>query len=99
MNRMSMPTPRPHSPRIRIGDAAMQLLQTQMPEPGNTAERIAMCHDTVLLNEALSTAHNAPDIRQDRIAAIRARLEAGEYEIDCKSIAMGIIGENPELFK
>lgn len=52
-----------------------------------------------LLNVALATAHSAPDTRQDRIAALRARIAAGSYEINPRKIAEGLLRENPELFK
>jgi negative regulator of flagellin synthesis FlgM len=31
-----------------------------------------------------SQIHDAPDIRQDRVSAIRAQIEAGTYETDAK---------------
>ena len=42
----------------------------------------------VVTREALA----APDIRQDKVAAVKASLEAGEYEIDAREIAGKILG-------
>lgn len=61
-------------------------------------DETAMTHAGVLYTEALAAAHNAPDVRQDRIEAIRAQIESGAYEIDLKKLAENLIRENPDLF-
>lgn len=70
-------------------------------EPRNTPtekEEAAMTHAGLLFTEALAAAHNAPDVRQDRIEAIRAQIANGTYEIDIKRLAEKLIRENPCLF-
>lgn len=57
-----------------------------------------ICHDGLLLTEALHVAHNTPDVREDMVQALKSRIEEGVYEIDAKKIAVGLIRENPELF-
>lgn len=61
-------------------------------------EEAAMAHSSLLITEALSVAHNAPDVREDRVEAIRAQLAEGAYEIDIKQLAENLIRENPGLF-
>lgn len=56
-------------------------------------------HASLLLTEALNAAHNAPDIRRDRVEAIRAQIENGSYEIDSRKLAESLIRENPDLFE
>ena len=56
-------------------------------------------HMDSLMTQALTIAHNTPDIRQERIEAIRAQIANGEYEIDVNSIAESLIRENPALFE
>lgn len=51
-----------------------------------------------LLTQALSVAHNTPDIRKEKIEAIRAQIANGVYEIDALHIAEALIRENPTLF-
>lgn len=62
-------------------------------------EDAAMTHAGLLFTEALAAAHNAPDVRQDRIEAIRAQIASGDYEIDTKRLAENLIRENPGLFE
>lgn len=105
MNRMSIQPVQSQKRPIHITEAAIQLLQTHaVPASGQKADaeradQLVMSHDTILINEALATAHNTPDLRQGRVAALKERIASGTYEINCKNIALGIIGDNPELFK
>lgn len=64
----------------------------------NILDDTALAHESRLLNEALNVAWNTPDVRQDRIDAIRAQIEAGTYEIDSQKIAESLLRENPALF-
>lgn len=59
----------------------------------------AMRRKSLLMTEALAAAHNAPDTRQARIEALRARIADGSYEIDAMSLAKALIRENPGLFR
>lgn len=70
-------------------------------EPAVQADRHAsdLDHASLLLTEALNAAHNAPDIRRDRVEAIRAQIENGSYEIDSRKLAESLIRENPDLFE
>lgn len=70
-------------------------------EPGaaSSDEEAAMTHAGLLFTEALAAAHNAPDVRMDRIEAIRAQIANGTYEIDTKRLAENLIRENPDLFE
>lgn len=67
-------------------------------EPLASKDEAAMTHAGVLYTEALAAAHNAPDVRQDRVEAIRAQIESGAYEIDLRKLAENLIRENPDLF-
>jgi negative regulator of flagellin synthesis FlgM len=44
-------------------------------------------------NKALQIARETPDIREDRVAALKAKIAAGEYKIDAGSIADGMLRE------
>lgn len=78
----------------------VQLLKGKLPPaPESTVKEVAaMDHASLLLTEALAAAHNAPDIRQDRVEALRAQIENGSYEIDMRRLAENLIRENPDLF-
>lgn len=57
-----------------------------------------MSRNGLLMTEALAAAHSAPDTRQDRIDALRARLANGTYEINPLKLAENLVRENAALF-
>lgn len=62
-------------------------------------DRISLSPEAKLRTEAFSTATNAADVRADKVAAIRSRVESGEYQIDSKAIAAKLLQEEPGLFQ
>ena len=44
-------------------------------------------------NKALEIAKNAPDVRQEKIDAIKQRISNGEYKVDAGKIADGMLKE------
>lgn len=70
-----------------------------LPQEDNTDCMSPDAHRDALFTQALTIAHNTPDIREDKIAAIRAQLQNGTYEIDFKKLAESLIRENPGLFE
>lgn len=67
-------------------------------DESGTADKINVSQEALLITEALRGAQNAPDIRQEKIDAIRAQLEAGTYNIDNRQLAMNLIREEAQLF-
>ena len=61
-------------------------------------DRVSLSDEGRLRTEAYKEAMNAPDVRSDKVAAIKAQIEAGEYEIDSTKIAEGILKEELNLF-
>ena len=55
--------------------------------------------DGLLYTAALRGAHNAPDVREGKVAALKAALADGSYALDAKRIAIALIREDPGLFK
>ena len=43
--------------------------------------------------KALGIAMNTPDVREDRVAELKRKISAGEYQIDSEKIADGILRE------
>lgn len=43
--------------------------------------------------KAFDIAKNTPDVREDRVAEIKAKLQAGTYEVDSGKIADGMLRE------
>lgn len=53
--------------------------------------------DALLLTESLRAAYNAPDVRADKVAAIKAKLDNGTYKVDAAAIAFALISEEKAL--
>lgn len=65
----------------------------------NSGDKISVSQDALLLTEARRTAQATPDIRQDKVDAIRMQVENGTYKVDNKLIAENLIREESALFK
>jgi negative regulator of flagellin synthesis FlgM len=61
-------------------------------------DRVDVSFDAVLRTAAMSTAMSAPDVRQEKIDAIRQSLDDGVYVIDNHKIATRLVLEDPALF-
>lgn len=74
--------------------------QTQVAQamPMENPDKAAAKHEAVLLTQALQTARQAPDIREEKIMELKKQLENGTYKIDSTAIAMSILYEEPGLF-
>ena len=53
-----------------------------------------VANNALLLTEALRSAQNAPDVRSEKVAELRAKIEAGTYKIDAAQIAMALIRDD-----
>lgn len=62
------------------------------------SDEVTMSHDALLLTEALRAAQSAPDIRQDKVDALKAAIEAGTYNINGQLIAERLAAEETSLF-
>lgn len=63
------------------------------------SDSITVSHDGKLLNLARAEAINAPEVRSEKIAALKSRLDDGSYQPDSKRIAMALVREEPGLFR
>ncbi|MCR5813848.1 MAG: flagellar biosynthesis anti-sigma factor FlgM [Desulfovibrio sp.] len=91
------------------GDLALSsVLQTEVREPReglrseNTAntssDSVSLSHDAQLLMEAKRAAQAAPDVRQDKVEALRQQVANGTYHIDSRQLAEQLVREEPGLF-
>ena len=58
---------------------------------GAPAAKVAISARSRELHEALRAANAAPDVREDVVADVRARITSGSYRIDPERIARGIL--------
>lgn len=61
-------------------------------------DKVSFSDEGRLRTEAYKEAMNAPEVRKDKVAAIKAQIASGEYEIDSKKIAEGILRDEIDLF-
>ena len=54
--------------------------------------------DARLRTEAYSSAMSSPDVRKEKVEAIKAQIAAGEYKIDPQKIASKVVQEDLEFF-
>ena len=69
------------------------------------AERSAGAGDTVdikspgLKSAVMEAAQAAPEIRQDRVEAVKARIADGTYEVNSRAIAAAMLQAGRDLFQ
>ncbi len=70
--------------------------QTDSTRQGDT---VSVSQDAILLTEAHRTAQNTPDVRADKVEALRIQVANGSYKPDSQLIAANLIREEPGLFQ
>lgn len=65
--------------------------------PETRGDRVEFSDEGKLRTEAFKTAQSAPDVRQDKVADIKARITAGEYQMDSGKIAANLIRDELDL--
>jgi negative regulator of flagellin synthesis FlgM len=63
---------------------------------GTSSEKVSWSADATILNQGLDAARAAPDVRTDRVAALKAQLADGSYKVDAKKLADKMIGASLE---
>ena len=64
-----------------------------------TGDRVSLSPEAKLRTEAFTTAMNTPEVRAEKVAALKAQVESGEYQIDSKAIAAKLLAQEPGLFQ
>lgn len=64
-----------------------------------TVDAVADSHDALLLNEAFHTAQNTPDVRIEKVKALKERIANGTYEIDIHQLAVNLLREEAPIFE
>lgn len=62
-------------------------------------DRISLSEEAKVRTVALNAASQAPDVRKDKLNAIRERVAAGEYVVDSRTIAQRLLEEDTQLSK
>lgn len=64
-----------------------------------TGDRVSVSNEARLRTEAYSAALSAPEVRQEKVNEIKARVDSGEYQVDSRKVAEKLITEEAELFQ
>lgn len=64
-----------------------------------SGDTVSVSQDALLLTEARRAAQNAPDVRADKVEALRVQVANGTYTPNSSLIAAGLIREEPGLFR
>ena len=62
-------------------------------------DTVSVSQDALLLTEARRTAQNTPDVRAEKVEALRIQVSNGTYKPDSKLIAANLVREEPGLFR
>ena len=77
----------------RVGSPAVAASPTPRPEAAatsagrNPAVRVELSGRARELHAALAAANSAPDIRAEKVAEVKAKVDAGTYVVDAKLVA------------
>ena len=72
---------------------------TPATSEGSQGDTVSVSQDALLLTEARRTAQNTPDVRAEKVEALRTQVSNGTYTPDSKLIAANLVREEPGLFR
>lgn len=64
----------------------------------NLTDNVSFSANAKLFMEAKQAAQAAPDVRTDRVEALKPLVQSGTYPLDSKKIAADLIATEPGLF-
>lgn len=64
-----------------------------------SGDRVSLSPEGKLRTEAFTAAMGAPDVRAEKVAGLKARVQSGEYQVDSKAVATKLLQEEPGLFR
>lgn len=60
----------------------------------SSADSVKLSPEAKVMQEAIAVIETLPDVREEKVAQIRERIEDGSYQIDGKKIAEKMINES-----
>lgn len=64
----------------------------------SSSDRVTLSDDAKLVSLASRVAQDSPEVRSDRVATLKAQVEAGTYQPDSKKIAEKLLTMESDLF-
>ena len=59
-------------------------------------EKVTLSPDSLVVTEGVQMAKDAPDVRADRVAELKAAIKGGTYKVDAKAVADRMIQSSLE---
>ncbi|THB70667.1 MAG: flagellar biosynthesis anti-sigma factor FlgM [Desulfovibrio sp.] len=81
----------------KANEDAAKARKDKAAESGSAGDRVSLSDEAKLRTEALGAAASASEVRREKVAAIKAQIESGEYQIDTRKIAENMVKEDLEL--
>lgn len=72
---------------------------SQETDTSTQGDRVSFSQDAALLTEARRTAQATPDVRQEKVDALKEQVNQGTYKIDSRTLASNLLAEESSLFK
>lgn len=82
--------------RSHKSDKSSLIDELSSQRPTKSTEKVELSADTALFAEGVKDARNAPDVRADKVAQLRAAVREGSYKVDAKAVADRILKDNME---
>lgn len=84
---------------VQVVDGAPDALAPDGPTPPpDNGDTVNVSHDALLLTAALRAAQNTPDVRAEKVEALRAQVATGAYKPNLERVALAIASEEAGLF-
>lgn len=66
-------------------------LAASRPSAAESSEKVSLSHEAQALREGLEVVKGTPDVRADKVKALRDAIRAGTYKVDDKAVAEKMI--------
>ena len=83
----------------KSGEAKLKNRASSATTDAPQGDTVSVSQDALLLTEARRTAQNTPDVRAEKVEALRIQVSNGTYTPDSKLIAANLVREEPGLFR
>jgi negative regulator of flagellin synthesis FlgM len=86
------------SKRLELLEQQRQEHQKAVANQEGSADRISISDEARLKMSMLKAAQEGSEVRPDKIADVKARIEAGEYAVDSRDIAAGLLRQELDIW-
>ena len=82
--------------KVRRPEQTVSHQETNMRQ--GSCDKVSVSHEARLLSEARRAAEASPDVRTDKVEALRIQVANGTYKPDSRLIAENLLREEPGIF-